>query len=167
MLEGNAGHIQSFNGKDIPLADRFFKGADSFRGFAAAGVGPKQVGNGGQTDSIGAQTYAIGTAEMTFPLYGIPEAWGIEGAAFSDFGTVFNTDQKSVANLIGNCNFAGKLAAAKNCDVFDSMGLRASIGAGIIWQSPFGPLRFEAAYPILKQKADEKEIFRFSIGTRF
>ena len=166
-LEGNAGHIQSFNGKDIPLADRFFKGADSFRGFAAAGVGPKQVGNGGQTDSIGAQTYAIGTAEMTFPLYGIPEAWGIEGAAFSDFGTVFNTDQKSVANLIGNCNFVGKLATAKNCDVFDSMGLRASIGAGIIWQSPFGPLRFEAAYPILKQKADEKEIFRFSIGTRF
>ncbi len=47
------------------------------------------------------------------------------------------------------------------------MGLRASIGAGIIWQSPFGPLRMEAAYPILKQDFDEKELFRFSIGTRF
>ena len=33
-LEANAGHIQGFNGKDVPLQDRFFKGADTFRGFA-------------------------------------------------------------------------------------------------------------------------------------
>ena len=40
-LEGNAGHIEGFNGKDVPLQDRFFKGADSFRGFAQSGVGPQ------------------------------------------------------------------------------------------------------------------------------
>ena len=39
-LEGNAGHIEGFNGKDVPLQDRFFKGAESFRGFAQSGVGP-------------------------------------------------------------------------------------------------------------------------------
>jgi outer membrane protein insertion porin family len=164
-FEANAGHQESFGGSDVPLQDRFFKGADSFRGFAKSGIGPKQNGNDDQLDSIGAQTYAIGTLEASFPL-GLPEAWGIEGAVFSDFGTVFGTDEKSVAHAIGNCAAVDK-TGTKNCDVFDSMGLRASIGAGVIWQSPFGPLRLEAAYPILKQETDEKEWFRFSIGTRF
>jgi outer membrane protein insertion porin family len=160
-LEGNAGHQESFTSDKIPLQDRFFKGSDSFRGFAKSGLGPKQVGNDGQLDSIGAKTYAIGTVELNFPL-GIPEAWGIEGAVFTDFGTVFNTDDGSVDVGPGSlCTGASK------CTVFDKAALRASIGAGIVWNSPFGPLRFEAAYPLLKQDFDEKEIFRFSIGTRF
>ncbi len=96
-IEGNAGHQQSLGGDDIPLQDRFFKGADSFRGFAKSGIGPKQIGNDGAQDSIGAQTYAIGTLEASFPV-GLPEAWGIEGAVFSDFGTVFGTDENSVLN---------------------------------------------------------------------
>jgi outer membrane protein insertion porin family len=159
-LEGNAGHIQGFNGKDVPLQDRFFKGSDTFRGFAQSGVGPRQVNNAGGTDAIGGQTYAIGTAEVNFPL-GLPEAWGIEGAAFTDFGTVFDTPENSIATGTGTC------AGTKNCTVFDNMALRASVGAGIIWQSPFGPLRFELAYPLLKAKYDEAEWFRFSVGTRF
>ncbi len=74
-LEGNAGHIEGFNGRDVPLQDRFFKGADSFRGFAQSGVGPRQIGNDDETDAIGAQSYAIATAELTFPV-GLPEAMG-------------------------------------------------------------------------------------------
>ena len=96
-LEGNAGHIEGFNGKDVPLQDRFFKGADSFRGFAQSGVGPRQIGNDGDTDAIGAQSYAIATAELTFPV-GLPEQWGIEGAAFTDFGTVFGTPEETSAD---------------------------------------------------------------------
>ena len=163
-IEGNAGHQQSFGNRNIPLQDRFFKGADSFRGFSQSGIGPKQIGNDGGMDSIGAQTYAIGTLEANFPI-GIPEAWGISGTVFSDFGTVFGTDQKSVAN--GGTNCPGNVTFVGACSVLDSMGFRASVGAGVIWQSPFGPLRLEAAYPILKKKFDEKEIVRFSIGTRF
>ncbi len=162
-LEGNAGHIEAFNGKDVPLQDRFYKGAESFRGFAAAGVGPRQVGNDGGTDAIGAQSYAIATAELTFPV-GLPEQWGIEGAAFTDFGTVFGTPENSIAKGDGTC--VGGSSAA-DCTVFDTMAFRASVGAGLIWQSPFGPLRFELAYPLLKAKYDETEYFRFSIGTRF
>ena len=54
-----------------------------------------------------------------------------------------------------------------DCTVFDTTAFRASVGAGLIWQSPFGPLRFEVAYPLMKAKYDETEWFRFSIGTRF
>jgi outer membrane protein insertion porin family len=162
-LEANAGHIEGFNGKDVPLQDRFFKGAETFRGFASSGVGPRQVSNGGGTDAIGAESYAIATAELTFPV-GLPEAWGIEGAAFTDFGTVFGTPESSIANGTPPCDTG---LGGPDCTVFDSAQLRASVGAGLIWQSPFGPLRFEVAYPILKAKFDEEELFRFSIGTRF
>ena len=154
-LEANAGHIEDFNGKDVPLQDRFFKGADSFRGFAQAGVGPRQLSNDGGTDSIGAQSYAIATAELTFPV-GLPEQWGIEGAAFTDFGTVFDTPVTNAGCTV-----------VTGCTVFDTAAFRASVGAGLIWQSPFGPLRFELAYPLMKAKFDETEWFRFSIGTRF
>ncbi|MEP7172745.1 MAG: outer membrane protein assembly factor BamA [Aestuariivirga sp.] len=166
-LEGNAGHIEAFNGKDVPLQDRFYKGADSFRGFAQSGVGPRQVGNDGDTDAIGAQSYAIATAELTFPV-GMPEQWGIEGAAFTDFGTVFGTPENSSFSDAPNLNSDCQISHADGgCTVFDTMAFRASVGAGLIWQSPFGPLRFEVAYPLMKAKYDETEWFRFSIGTRF
>jgi outer membrane protein insertion porin family len=163
-FEGNIGHIQSF-GNDVPLSDRFFKGGDQFRGFASSGIGPMMTGNDGVNDSIGAQTYAIGTVEMTFPLYGIPEGWGLEGAVFSDFGTVFNAVENTVLN--GGPNCAGSVGYNGPCSVFDKNALRASIGAGVIWQSPFGPLRLNASYPILKESTDKTEWLQFSIGTRF
>jgi outer membrane protein insertion porin family len=162
-LEANAGHIEPFSGDGLPLQDRFFKGADSFRGFAKSGIGPKQVGNDGELDAIGAENYAIGTVELIFPLWGIPEEWGLEGAVFSDFGTVFGTDEDDVAAGVDSCSNLDGI----DCDVFDSTNIRAAVGAGVIWQSPFGPLRLEAAYPLLKEDFDETEKFRFSIGTRF
>ncbi len=159
-IEGNAGHMMAFNGDEVPVQDRFFKGSDTFRGFARSGIGPRQVGNDGDTDAIGGLTYAIGTVEVNFPL-GLPEEWGIEGAVFSDFGTVFDAPDGSQGKGQGGCVING------GCKVFDSADFRASIGAGIIWQSPFGPLRFEAAYPLLKADYDQTEWFRFSVGTRF
>jgi outer membrane protein insertion porin family len=168
-LEGNAGHVQPIGDNDVPLQDRFFKGADTFRGFAVSGVGPRQSGNDGSSDAIGGRTYAIGTVEVNFPL-GIPEEWGIEGAVFSDFGTVFNSGVESVDAGDGECKYGINDpvdADSKDCKVDDTAALRASVGAGVIWQSPFGPLRFEAAYPLLKADYDETEWFRFSVGTRF
>ena len=160
-LEGNAGHIQGIGGNNVPLQDRFFKGGDSFRGFSNSGLGPKQRGNDGLYDSIGAQDYAIGTVEAQFPL-GLPEAFGISGEVYSDFGTAFNTSEASINHSTGLCS-----NATFDCVVSDSAAFRASIGAGIVWNSPFGPLKFEYSYPILKQDTDDLKYFNFSIGTRF
>jgi outer membrane protein insertion porin family len=161
-LEGNAGQMWPFAGDDVPLQDRYFKGGDTFRGFQPAGVGPMQRGNDGDTDSIGGTTYAIGTVEMTFPI-GLPEEWGIGGAVFSDFGTIFGSETDTELVGTGDC----KYGATRDCLVFDTATFRASVGAGILWQSPFGPLRFEVAYPLLKADYDKTEYFRFSIGTVF
>jgi outer membrane protein insertion porin family len=160
-LEGNAGHVEGFNGKEVRLEDRFFKGADTFRGFKQSGVGPRQERNGGGTDAIGGQSYALGTVEVNFPV-GLPDAWGISGAVFTDFGTVFENPQNSVGPVPGsNCT------NPSGCPVFDTMAFRLSVGGGFIWQSPFGPLNFELAYPIMKASYDETEYFRFSVGSAF
>ena len=158
-LEANAGHMMPLDGSDVPLQDRYFKGGDTFRGFARSGIGPQQRANDHNLDSIGGTTYAIGTAEVNFPL-GLPEEWGIEGTLFSDFGTVFGAPEKTSLKGQKGCRI-------QTCKVFDGVDFRASLGAGIIWQSPFGPLRFEGAYPLVKADYDQTEWFRFSVGTRF
>jgi outer membrane protein insertion porin family len=44
---------------------------------------------------------------------------------------------------------------------------RLSIGAGVNWNSPFGPLRIDFAYPLLKRKGDQTKLFSFNVGTQF
>jgi outer membrane protein insertion porin family len=49
----------------------------------------------------------------------------------------------------------------------DSPFVRMSAGASIIWDSPFGPLRFDFAYPIAKTSYDRTQFFAFGGGTHF
>ena len=51
--------------------------------------------------------------------------------------------------------------------VADSNKVRASVGMGLLWDSPLGPLRFDLAYPLMKESYDRTQVFRFSGGTRF
>ncbi|MCS5605975.1 MAG: BamA/TamA family outer membrane protein, partial [Alphaproteobacteria bacterium] len=48
-----------------------------------------------------------------------------------------------------------------------SNSLRLSIGVGLSWRSPFGPIRIDMAQAVLKEDFDKDEFFRFSFGTRF
>lgn len=167
-FEGNAGHIEPFpGGEKVPILDRFFKGGDSLRGFKRSGIGPRMRNEfTGEFDSIGGQTYAIGTVEVTFPL-GLPENFGLEGSVFSDFGTAFNAPEISEDQGEGGCLIPVP-ATTFNCDVVGKdIAFRAAVGAGVIWASPFGPLRLDVAYPFIKESFDETELVRFSVGTRF
>jgi outer membrane protein insertion porin family len=49
----------------------------------------------------------------------------------------------------------------------DSPAIRMSAGASLIWESPFGPLRFDFAYPFLKQSYDRTQWFAFGGGAHF
>ena len=44
---------------------------------------------------------------------------------------------------------------------------RLSIGVGVNWTSPFGPLRLDIAKALLKQKGDDTKLFSFNVGTQF
>jgi outer membrane protein insertion porin family len=41
------------------------------------------------------------------------------------------------------------------------------VGVGLMWKSPFGPLRADFGIPVVKEKYDQTQIFRFSGGTQF
>ena len=149
LLGGSAGYTTGWNGEDVRILDRFFKGGESFRGFERSGIGPRDVANANQ-DAVGGQAFAIGTAEVTFPV-GLPEEFGVRGAVFTDVGTLFDSPSAPAGTVIKGSDAA----------------LRASVGVGILWKSPLGPVRFDLAEAILKESYDKTELFRFSIGTRF
>jgi hypothetical protein len=79
---------------------------------------------------------------------GLPRELGMRAFVFSDFGTLWETD-------------------AKGANVVDDPSLRASMGVGLSWRSPFGPLRISLAAPVKREKYDRDEIIRINFGTRF
>lgn len=151
-LEGNAGHIFGFAGKDVRINDRFFLGSNDIRGFANDGVGPRDEDS---LDPLGGNIYLSSTTELSFPL-GLPEELGFTGSVFSDIGTLFETDDEDIVLPGGDVS-----------RLFDRSSPRASVGVGVSWKSPLGPIRIDYAEPVLKEDFDELERFKFSFGTRF
>ncbi|NIJ38233.1 outer membrane protein insertion porin family [Sphingopyxis panaciterrae] len=49
----------------------------------------------------------------------------------------------------------------------DSWMPRVSIGAGVNWNSPFGPFRIDFAYALRKEEGDDTKRFSFNVGTQF
>lgn len=159
-LELAAGGIVSPN-ESLRVTDRFRLGGDSFRGFDSGGVGPRDISvfnSAGERrdDALGGNYYAIARANLSFPL-GLPDELGIYGGLFADAGTVWGLDQTTYVD-----NFAGGTVT-----VDDGLFLRASVGASLFIDSPFGPLRFNFAYPVVREEYDAREYFRFTAGTRF
>jgi outer membrane protein insertion porin family len=85
--------------------------------------------------------------ELTFPT-GLPEELGIGGRLFTDIGT------------------SGSLSPV-NSTTRDETSLRMGMGAGITWDSPFGPLGVDLAFPLLKEEFDKEEFVRINFGTQF
>ncbi len=144
-LMGEGGYITGFNGEDVRLRDRFYLGGDNLRGFASSGVGPRDVST---DDPLGGKVYYTTTAELSLPIYGVPDELGLSGKIFADAGSLFESEDKSPF-------------------VRDSAALRASIGVGVGWLSPFGPIRVDVAQALLKQESDKTQTLHFKFGTRF
>ncbi len=145
-VSGAGGYVLPFQGEKVRIGDRFFVGGDNLRGFATAGVGPRDLASS-NSDSLGGDIYYTGTVELSFPL-GLPSEFAITGKAFVDAGSLRKADT----------SLAGRT---------DTGSLRASAGVGIAWRSPFGPVRVDLAKPVLKEDFDQTELVRFSFGTRF
>jgi outer membrane protein insertion porin family len=151
---GSSGYVDGWNGDDIRIADRFYKGGDTFPGFQIAGIGPRDNQYG---DSLGGKFYAIGDLELTLPNK-LPEQYGIRTALFTYFGTLGLLDKSDKINPNTNQPLT---------TVADDLGLRASAGISVYWKSPAGPLRFDFSQIIRKDSYDKTELFRFSTSTRF
>jgi outer membrane protein insertion porin family len=147
------GSKRSFSQNDLPLFERYFLGGiNSVRGFAERSIGPRvksncQVPKGADpgtaceytsTQVIGGEKAMVLNTELLFPIM---ESYGLRGVAFFDMGNAFD----------GGFSFGD---------------MRRSIGAGVRWMSPFGPLRVELGFPLNKQPDDETSVLGFSIGSQ-
>ena len=106
----------------------------------------------GDFDYLGGTTYFNASAEAQFPLPYLPESFGLKGAVFADAATLYGNEAET--------------DPGDDVVSVDS-ALRASVGAGLIWASPFGPLRVDYTVPVKKEDSDEEQNFNFGILGRF
>ena len=189
LVHLQAGNILGIGTDTVRMLDDFKMGPNLVRGFQPAGIGPRDVTNYlfgyGTGDALGGTLYWGASAELQYPLYFLPKDSGFRGAVFIDAGSVWGYkgatsspatgEINGVINnpLVGSivCNQTPIPQGAKGggCALLyeDDMMPRVAAGASLIWNSPFGPLRFDFAYPIMKQWYDRTQYFQFGGGTKF
>jgi len=138
------GAIQAYSDEDVQINERYFLGSRTFRGFEYGGLGPRDLDT---DDSLGGNLFYRGSTELTFPT-GLPEELNTKAHLFSDYGSIWQLDDST-----GN--------------IADEASLRASVGVGLSWLSPLGPIRIDLATPVISEDYDKDEVFRFDFGTRF
>ena len=148
LVKAGAGNVFGYGGQDVQVLDNFYRGGETIRGFASFGYGQRYLGNV-TSYAIGGTTYYNATAELQFPLPILPEEFGLRGAVFADAGTLFGYE------------------GLEGLDIEDSTMIRSSVGASIIWNSPFGVLRGDFGQVLTKATYDQTQMFRFSAGTQF
>lgn len=147
-VRGQAGVINSLNGGSVHAVEAFVPGSQLIRGFQGRGLGPRLTTG----EMLGATMYAGISGEIEFPIPGLPESYGLSGAVWADAAWI------SSDNLPGTGT--GTFAGTSN-----DVPVRTSIGASLIWDSPFGPLRGDVAHVLNKSTDDRTQVFQFTIST--
>lgn len=150
LLSAGGGHVQGFGDDGLRVFDHFKSNDRMIRGFEYNGIGPVDTGTG---EHLGGTTYFNATAEAQFPIPVVPESFGLRGAVFADAATLYGSKIETTPPV--------------NFGTSTDMQWRASVGIGLLWASPFGPLRIDYAIPVAKQDTDNTQEFNFGISTRF
>ncbi|MER9407600.1 outer membrane protein assembly factor BamA [Mesorhizobium caraganae] len=148
LVSGGAGHIAGYGDNGLRIFDQFKSSDRMIRGFEYGGIGPVDTLTG---DHLGGTTYFNASAEAQFPVPVIPESFGLRGAVFADAATLYGSKIDTV----------GVTQASTD------MKLRASVGVGLLWSSPFGPIRIDYAIPVKKESTDDVQEFNFGMSSRF
>jgi outer membrane protein insertion porin family len=171
LIHLQAGALTKVGNNDIRMLDHFQMGPNLVRGFAPNGIGPRDLTFfqfTGQGDALGGTKYWGASAELQMPFWFLPKEVGLKGAVYADAGSVFDYQGPTSNILTGEINGLVNGNPCKCAMVYDNSNVvRSSVGVGLIWASPFGPLRFDYAVPITKGKYDNVQQFKFGGGTSF
>jgi outer membrane protein insertion porin family len=141
-LNADLGWGQGLSNRPYPLFKNYFVGGlGSVRGFQQSTLGPSDSTN---SLYLGGPKKIVLNAELMAPFPGAGNDRTLRLFAFTDVGRAFGENEKI------------KLGE-----------LRSSIGVGLSWISPMGPLRFSYALPMRRQVADKIQRLQFQIGTSF
>jgi outer membrane protein insertion porin family len=173
------GMLNKIGSQDLRMLDHFQMGPNLVRGFAPNGIGPRDLNPFGTQDALGGTKYWGASLELQMPFWFLPKEVGLKGAVYADAGGLFDYQGPttwSVTNEMTTTKNSSctpstiNPASAGTCTglVYDNgNAVRSSVGVGLIWASPFGPLRFDYAVPLTKGKNDRTQEFRFGGGTSF
>jgi outer membrane protein insertion porin family len=153
MVRAQGGYITGWGGQQVPLINSFFGGPTMVRGFAPNGFGPRDLTPGTTMDNVGGSMYWATTAELQSSIPGVPDEYGLKASAFVDAGSVFRYS--------GPTAFPG---SAQSLQVANANILRSSVGVGLTWASPFGPLSVNYAVPLSKAAYDVVQPLNFGAG---
>ncbi|MCV6588105.1 MAG: outer membrane protein assembly factor BamA [Marinobacterium sp.] len=156
-LRGRLGYAGELGSNEYPFYKNFFAGGlKSVRGFKANTLGPKdtpQSGSKEDPDPFGGNVLLAGSAELIFPMPFIEDQSSWRTLLFFDAGNVFDTSCPSTS---------------VNCEEgieFDE--IRYSVGFGLSWITPIGPLSIALGKPLNNKTGDDTEVFQFALGQTF
>ncbi|MES2937993.1 MAG: outer membrane protein assembly factor BamA [Pseudomonadota bacterium] len=140
-FNGEVGWGKGLSGRPFPVFKNFYSGGlGSVRGFDQGTLGPKDVTGA----SVGGPKKITLNAEVIAPFPGAGNDRTLRMFGFVDVGNVYGENEPVRFNQ-----------------------MRASVGVGLSWLSPVGPLRLAAAQPIRKFPGDRIQRLQFQIGTSF
>ena len=140
------GAAEPFNNTIIPLPERFLAGgSNSLRGFALNQAGPRDLTTGAP---LGGNSLIVNSLELRFPPFALPFFGDtISMVAFNDIGNVFSNNTTMYKSLFRfyqpNREACQNEQTEQQCR-FDYMS--NTIGAGIRYKTPIGPVRFDLGY---------------------
>ena len=130
----------SISGDNIKLSERLYIPARKLRGFESGKVGPKDG-----SDYVGGNYISTINATTTIPKI-LENVQNVDIVMFADVGNIWGVDYNSS---------------------LEADEIRSSVGLGLDWLTPIGPLTFSLAHPITQADSDVTEMFRFNLGTSF
>ncbi|POP74391.1 outer membrane protein assembly factor BamA [Pseudomonas syringae] len=151
----------------LPFYENYTAGGQAtVRGFKDGTLGPRNTPATGtyasqgqiyysdrDTEALGGNILITGGMEYLFPMPFVKDQKSLRTSLFWDFGTVY----------ADKCY----LTTTQNCGNINIDQMASSVGVGVTWYSPLGPLSFDLAVPIKKPEDAETQVFQFSLGQTF
>ncbi len=145
--------IRGVRGRQVPLYRRYsLGGIGSLRGFDSLGVSMRDPAT---QEALGGDRMLRFSLNGFFPIPYMRTA-GFRGVLFADAGTVWGKVNATVGNQTFNLS-----------ERFSLSKMRASVGFGIEWLSPVGPITLSWGFPVRKQPGDVLRRFEFGLGMGF
>jgi outer membrane protein insertion porin family len=179
LLHVQAGILNKVGNNELRMLDQFQMGPNLVRGFAPNGIGPRDINPFGTMDALGGTKYWGASFELQMPFWFLPKEVGLKGAVYADAGglydyqgpTTWTATSELTTPFNSNCikpTVSPPTTGTCTGLVYDTSNVvRTSVGVGLIWASPFGPLRFDYAIPLTKGQFDRVQEFKFGGGTSF
>jgi outer membrane protein insertion porin family len=176
LIHVQGGILNGFGSDGLRMLDHFQMGPNLVRGFAPNGIGPRDINPFGTGDALGGTKYWGASAELQMPFWFLPKEVGLKGALYADAGALYDYRGPTSWIATGEVNTPGCVrptttplspGTCLGLQYDNSNVIRTSVGVGLIWASPFGPLRFDYAVPLTKGQFDRVQQFKFGGGTSF